>query len=108
MNCNLSNGIAYNGQGLALFWNLENVRPEPMPIKDKKVKLTNQSQIEKRLLEQKPNKEPPPKFQRPAKITPNPMLPACANYAVFFQSFSCPPESCNRIIKLFWVLLLEI
>ena len=61
MNCNLSNGIAYNGQGLALFWNLENVRPEPMLIKDKKVKLTNQSQIEKRLPEQKPNKEPQPK-----------------------------------------------
>ena len=40
--------IADNGQGLAKFWNLENVRPEPMPIKDKKVKLTNQSQIEKR------------------------------------------------------------
>ena len=57
----LSNGIAYNGQGLALFWNLEKVRPEPMLIKDKKVKLTNQSQIEKSLPEQKPNKELKPK-----------------------------------------------
>ena len=34
----------------------------------------NKSQIEKRLPELKPNSEPQPKFQRPAKITPNPML----------------------------------
>ena len=40
--------ITANGRGLALFWNLKNVRPEPMLIKDKKVKVNNQSQIEKR------------------------------------------------------------
>ena len=42
-------------------------------------------QIEKRLPEQKPNKEPKPKFQRPAKITPNPMLYACAYFATIFE-----------------------
>ena len=47
-------------------------------------------QIEKRLPEQKPISEPKPKFQRPAKITPNPMLYACAYFAtIFFTIFEC-------------------
>ena len=40
--------MTHNARGLAMFWNLKNVRPEPVLIKDKKVKDTNQSQIEKR------------------------------------------------------------
>ena len=34
----------------------------------------NKSQIEKRPAGTKADNEPQPKFQRPAKITPNPML----------------------------------
>ena len=68
--------ITANGQGLALFWNLENVRPEPMPIKDKKVKVTNQSQIEKRLPEPKPIEKPKPKLPTFRHHIAKPMLNA--------------------------------
>ena len=54
--------IAANGRGLAMWWNLKIVRPAPLLIKDKKVKLTNQSQIEKRLPEPKLIEKPKPKL----------------------------------------------
>ncbi|MBI3719074.1 MAG: hypothetical protein HY252_10835 [Sphingobacteriales bacterium] len=60
------------------------------------MKLTTKSQIEKRRPGLKHNSEKMPKFQRPAPITPNPMLQACAFFASFFQSFSCPTENCKR------------
>ena len=50
----------------------------------------NKSQIEKRPAGTEADNEPQPKFQRPAKITPNPMLYACAYFAtIFFTIFQC-------------------
>ena len=58
----MSQSIAANDLGLAMWWNLKIVRLEPMLLKDKKVKVTNQSQIKKRLPEPKPIEKPKPKL----------------------------------------------
>ena len=82
-----------------------------MPIKDKKVKFNNQSQIEKRLPELKPNSEPPPKFQRPAKITPNPMLQACAIFVSFFLPIFVRPKAVAKRVEaqlLFFINVVKI
>ena len=66
--------IAVNEQGLALLGDFKIVRPVPIMIEKLKLKITTKSQIEKRQARAEDAMLLKLKLQRPAPITPNPVL----------------------------------